>query len=374
MKTILALPSPSPGTRRHLVVHRFGRPGARPKAYFHAGLHADEHPGLLVAQHLLRRLAAAEDQIRGEVIVVPVANPIGLGQYLNGHLVGRYDFEGSGNFNRHFPDLSEVVAARLHGRLGADADANVVMVRRALRQAAAELPRPTEVEALRAALLELAIDADLVFDLHCDNEALLHLYASRQHQEPALELGTQLGAALVLLEDDPGGGPFDEANAGPWWKLQQRLGAPLPSACFATTVELRGQADVYDHYAELDAANLLCFLQRRGVIAGDPGPLPAERPLAAPLEGVDVLTCPAAGIVAYRKTLGEWVVKDETVAELVDLVADDPGAARAPIVSRTDGLLFARMSEKLGRPGRKICMIAGAAALDYRRPGRLLED
>ena len=49
----IALASPSPGTRRSLKVHRFGAPGARPKAYFHAALHADEWPGLLTLNHLI---------------------------------------------------------------------------------------------------------------------------------------------------------------------------------------------------------------------------------------------------------------------------------------------------------------------------------
>jgi len=75
------LPCMSPGTERHLKVHRYGTPGARPKAYIHASLHADEIPGMMAAHHLIRRLDEADKrgEIKGEIIVVPVANPIGLG-------------------------------------------------------------------------------------------------------------------------------------------------------------------------------------------------------------------------------------------------------------------------------------------------------
>ncbi|MCB1918412.1 MAG: succinylglutamate desuccinylase/aspartoacylase family protein, partial [Candidatus Competibacteraceae bacterium] len=71
----IELPAPTPGTQHTLRVHRYGAPGARPKAYFQAALHADEIPGLLVAQRLLRELeqAQTEGRILGEVIVVPVA-------------------------------------------------------------------------------------------------------------------------------------------------------------------------------------------------------------------------------------------------------------------------------------------------------------
>ncbi len=47
----VALIPMSPGTARSLTVHRFGAPGARPKAYLQAGVHADEIPGLLVLHH-----------------------------------------------------------------------------------------------------------------------------------------------------------------------------------------------------------------------------------------------------------------------------------------------------------------------------------
>lgn len=375
----IELPTPAPGTQRFLRVHRYGAPGARPKAYFQAALHADEIPGMLVAQHLLRALeqAQAEGRIIGEVIVIPVANPIGLNQHLNGRLLGRFDFESTGNFNRGFPDLTPAVLVRVEGRLSADPETNVALIRATLRTVLAEQSALRETEALKLALLRLAIDADFVFDLHCDGESLLHLYASRWQREEAVALGAELGAEVVLLEENPGGGPFDEACAGLWWKLQEALPErqdAIPLACFATTVELRGQVDVSDDYAAADAAALLRFLQRRGVIAGNPGAVPEPRCEPTPLDGVDVLTAPAAGVLVYRKQLGDVVAKGEVIAELVDPLGHPPGMARMPICSATHGQLFARMTERLARPGQKVCKVAGAKSLSHRQAGKLLED
>ncbi|MFO1423405.1 MAG: succinylglutamate desuccinylase/aspartoacylase family protein [Candidatus Competibacteraceae bacterium] len=374
----LVLPSPAPGVERTLRVHRYGTPGARPKAYFQAALHADEIPGLLVAQHLLRGLEQAqrEGRLAGEVVVVPVANPIGLSQHLNGRLLGRFDFEGTGNFNRGFPDLAADALERVKGRLSDDPTANVTQIRAVLRSLLAERTAVREADALKLELLRLAIDADWVFDLHCDGEALLHLYASRRQRDAAVELGADLGAAAVLLEDEPGGHPFDEACAGPWWKLRAALAeeGPVPLACFATTVELRGQADVRDEDAAADAAALLRFLQRRGVLAGAPEPLPEPRCEPTPLDGVDVLTAPAAGVLVYRKRLGERVDAGEIVAELVDPLGEPVGGARTPIRSAASGLLFARTTERLARPGQKFCKVAGREPLSHRQAGKLLED
>jgi predicted deacylase len=370
----IPLPSLSPGTRRELTVHHYGTPGARPRAYLQAALHADEHPGLLTLNHLIGMLDEAPDPILGEIVIVPVANPIGLSQQLHGYLVGRYDFSGGLNFNRDFPEISESIARAVEGKLTDDADGNAAMIREALAEAVVGLPCDSELKALRSALLGLSMSSDIVLDVHCDLEALLHIYASYHQRELAVELGADLGADVVLLEEEAGGSPFDEANAGLWWKLREHLSDDrVPLACFAATVELRGQADVSDELAEADAANLYRFLQRRGVIGGDPGPLPEPRCEPTPLDGTDVIGAPSAGIVAYRKKLGELVKKGEVVAEIVDLTAEDPKNARTPVVSRADGLLFSRQVQKLVTPGTSVCKIAGAEKLAHRNAGSLLE-
>jgi len=74
--------------------------------------------------------------------------------------------------------LTAPALERLRGRLSAEPTANVALIRETLRAVLAEQRAARETEALKLALLGLAIDTDLVFDLHCDGEALLHLYAS----------------------------------------------------------------------------------------------------------------------------------------------------------------------------------------------------
>jgi len=374
----IPLLSPSPGTERSLLVHRFGTPGARPRAYLQAALHADEWPGLLVLQHLMVLLeeALARGEILGEVLVVPFANPIGLAQVVNQHVLGRHDLAAGGNFNRDFPDLAAVLAPGIEKHLAGGGGDNVARLRSLLAEAVAALPRGTESETLKAELLSLSTPSDLVFDLHCEGEALAHVYALAPQRELAEELANHLGAPVVLLEEEAGGNAFDQANSGPWRTLAPRL-APrrnLPMACFATTVELRGQADVHDDLAEADAKGLFRFLQRRSVIAGDPGPLSPFRCQSMPLRGMDVLTAPSAGIVAYCKRLGDRIAAGELVAELVTLTGSDPVAGRIPIRSRADGVLFARAAEKFVKAGQSVCKVAGAENLPHRIEGDLLGD
>ena len=374
----IRLLSPSPGTTRELLVHHYGIAGEGPKAYFQAALHSDEYPGLLVMHHLVRLLdeAAAKGDILGQIVAVPIANPVGLGQQLNGYHVGRYEFDAGGNFNRDWPDFTDGVLAAVDGRLGGEAKENVFVIREALLAEAAAMETKTEFDSLRKALISLSIDADMVFDLHCDLEAEMHLYASVRHREQVSQLACDLHAPVILLEETPGGAPFDESNAGFWWKLRDKISGdyPFPDACFAVTVELRGRADVYDDLAMADAKALFAHLQRQGIIAGDPGPLPAPEGEPTPLDGCDVIHAKVAGIVAYHKKLGDWVKTGDVIADLVDLTAPDPKTARTPIVSGTNGRFFTQVTDKLVRPGTVICKIAGAEKLAHRKSGSLLES
>jgi predicted deacylase len=359
----IPLPSPAPGTQRSVTVHRYGRPGARPKAYIQAGLHADELPGMLVAHHLLQRLDAldAAGAIQGEIIVVPSANPIGLAQsVLEGH-IGRFALDGRGNFNRHYADLAPIVAPRVADRLTDDPAHNVALVRAALLAALAEQQPADEVGALRKLLLGLSIDADIVLDLHCDNRAPMHVYLGTALWPDAEDLAREVGAEVVLLAEDSGDNPFDEANSAPWWVINRLLGGerPLPPACLASTIELRGQADVEDGMAEADADALVRFLRRRTLLAGDPGPLPAARCEATPLAGNEMLRAPVAGIVTYVQPLGARLKRGDHVADITDPTAD-PARARTPVHAGVNGVLWSQCLHRLVRPGDIIAKIAGA--------------
>ncbi len=371
----LALRAGTPGTRREVILHRFGAPGARPKAYFQAALHADETPALLVAHHLIRLLGAAEGSIRGEIVVAPFANPIGLDQHVNAQQLGRYELGGGGNFNRHWPDLFAPVAGRVEGKLTDSAEGNVALVRAAMLEAiAARAPR-SQLDSLRRALATQAADADLVFDLHCDDDALMHLFLIPRHWPQAADIAAELGCHAVLLAEDSGGGAFDEAFSTPWIRLAAKFPEhPIPAACLAATVELRGRAEVSDELAEADAAALFRSLQRHGLIAGDPGPPPAPLCEATRLDACEIIKAPGAGVLSYAVECGARVKNGDVVAWLIDPAAEDQDAARQAIRAGTDGLVLSRRDRRYVLPGRTVAKVVGTVALPGRKGGALLDD
>lgn len=373
----IVLVSPAPGTARTVTAHRFGTEGARPKAYLHGSLHADELPGMLCLSHLISALMDADraNGIVGEIVVVPVANPIGLAQAVNGSLSGRYALDGAGNFNRNWPDLAPAILASVGGSLSpADPDANVARIRRAAREAVDGFAASSEIASLRKALLSLSVDADIVLDVHCDLEALLHLYVGQSVWPALADLSAEIGSRATLTADDSGGGPFDECVGGLWWRLAQaRPGTALPPACHAATIELRGQADTSDQLAAQDADSLLRFLQRRGVIGGDPPPLPAPLCEATRLDATDVVHAPIAGVICYKVELGEVVAAGDIVAEILDPTADDPARARTPVRTLANGLVLTRQVSKFARAGDAIAKVVGRETLPTRQAGALME-
>lgn len=366
----------APGAARQLVVHRYGRADARPKAYLQGSLHADETPAMLVLHHLVRLLDEADraGQILGEIIVVPMANPIGATQVVNAAQLGRYELAGGGNFNRNWPDLLDGVPDQVRDRLTDDAARNVAAIRAAMTAGLEGRVANSEMASLRLALARLAVDADIVLDCHCDSESLLHLFLIPAHWPEAADLSAEIGSRATLLAEDSGGRAFDETFSTPWTRLARMFpDKPIPPACLSATIEYRGHADVGDEWAASDAAALLRFLQRRGLVAGASASLPVAQCTATRLDACDIVRAPVAGIVAYRQPLGAQVTADSVIAEIVDPTADDPRAARTPVRTVTDGLLLSRRADKFVRPGDSLGKVVGVETLSHRR-GYLLED
>nr|WP_315847979.1 M14 family metallopeptidase [uncultured Rhodoferax sp.] len=365
--------SNSLGSHRSLSSFHYGTPGHGPKVYIQASLHAEELPGMLVAHHLRALLdtADAAGQILGEVILVPVANPIGLAQRVDHKPMGRFELASSENFNRHYPDLAKAVLPNVQRQMGPDPAANVATVRRAMGDYLGQWQPETELQSLRRSLLTLAHDADYVIDLHCDCEGVLHFYTEEPCWPQLAPLAHLLKARAVLLAKNSGGGPFDECLSGAWWQLAEALqaaglSAPLPQGCNSTTVELRGEADVTHACAQEDAQAVWAFLQHiQALGCAQPPVIPAALCPATPLAGSETLRTPVPGVVVYIADVGQRLQMGDLVAEVIDPIANTTHR----VVASVDGVLYARVRDRYALSGAEIGKIAGATPF---RTGELL--
>jgi len=363
------LPWGCPGTERRLSVFRFGA-GSR-KAYIQASLHADELPGMRVAVELKRRLRELHDQGRltGVIELVPVANPIGLGQMFQATHQGRFELGSGKNFNRDFPDLAALVAPALQGQLGEDAAHNVQLIRRAMRDALQALPPAgSELQGLQRLLLQHACDADVVLDLHCDFDAAVHLYLLPQQWPQLRSLAARLGAGAALTVEDSGGYSFDECCVLPWVNLAQQFPEVcVPLASLAVTVELGGMADTGREQAQASAESILAFLAEQGLIAGDWPPAPEQCCDATPFSGAQYAYAPHAGVVSFLQPVGAQVRLGDPLFEVIDPLDD----RHTTVCAATEGVLYVRERLRFAQPGLWLAKVAGRTPI---RQGRLLSD
>ncbi len=363
------LPASSMGNTRTLSVIRYGDPVAPKKAYIQAGLHANESPGYLVMHHLLDRIAREDEagSILGEIVLVPVANPVGLSQWQAEFLQGRFDYKDNINFNRAHLDITQQIADRIKNRLQRSAEENINLIRETAAEVLDSIAPTGETAYLKHQLLKLSYNADIVLDLHCDDQAGVHVYLGTPLWPAAADLSAQMGAAVTLLAEDSGVTPFDEACSRIWWRLAKRFPEyPIPPACLAATIELRGMADATHQQASADAENIFIFLQRRGFFKGQAPDAPRLPNDATPLTAVEHIKAPAPGVVVFFKEAGERVEKGELIAEVINPVAIAPDERLHPVTCTTTGILFARIADRQAHPGRILAKIAGNTPLKHK--------
>ncbi|KAF1007208.1 MAG: N-alpha-acetyl-L-2,4-diaminobutyric acid deacetylase [Pseudomonas fluorescens] len=361
--------APVPGTARQIHSFHFGPELAGGKIYIQSSLHADELPGMLVAWHLKARLKELEaaGRLLSEVVLVPVANPTGLEQVLMDVPLGRYELESGQNFNRWFVDVAEEVGNQVEELLGDDPAHNVELIRDALTMALLAQTPQTQLQSQRLTLQRLACDADMVLDLHCDFEAVAHLYTTPEAWPQVEPLARYIGSEASLLATDSGGQSFDECFTLIWWQLHQRFGErfPIPMGSFSVTVELRGQGDVNHGLASLDCQAIIDYLIHFGAIAGEPPALPELPYPATPLAGVEPVATPLGGLLVFSALPGEYVEAGQLIAEIIDPITDRV----TPVHCRNAGLLYARSLRRMATAGMVIAHVAG---LEAYRSGYLL--
>ncbi|WP_027348830.1 succinylglutamate desuccinylase/aspartoacylase family protein [Halotalea alkalilenta] len=355
--------SPVPGTERRIDSFHFGPADAERSLYVQASLHADELPGMLVAWKLKQRFEAleAEGRLRARVTLVPVANPNGLDQQLMDTPLGRYDFESVGNFNRRFVDVFETISAGLEAdadtALSDEAKANCGEIRRRFRQALEAITPRSAFESTHLVLQRLACEADYVLDLHCDFNAVEHLYTTPAAWPTFEPFARYFGSKASLLATDSGGASFDECFTLVWERLREQFGDryPIPYGSESITVELRGQQDVYHPLADRDAQAIIDWMTHAGLIEGQAPALPALPYPATPLEAMDFVHAPIGGLLVFAVEPGTLVDAGDLIAEVIDPLADHVAEVRAPQA----GMLYSRSQRRMATAGMIVADIAG---------------
>jgi len=369
----------APGRTTELHYFRIGpkRKAGVPKVYLQAALHADEQPGIMVLHHLLGLLREADerDELAAEFVVMPMVNPLGMANLGFNQHQGRYDPVSGKNFNRNWLRLFPLIKNQLGDKLGSNPDKNKRLVLKLLGESLKAIKPVSALEQQRHWVTLEAYDADYVFDLHCDNDALIHIFAVPQLSAEMQELADWIGAAGTLLAEDSGGGSFDEVWPSLWLDLKKEYrAAAIPMPPIAATLEYRGQSDVFDELNEQDAIQLYAYFQEQGLITGEP--VDAEKmfaPEPTDLDATEMVRVDQAGLLAYKVELGDIVEKGQLIAELVKLEGEGAFLERIEVIAGTSGRIISRNTTKYVWPGCSVAKIVGTETLES-RGDYLLED
>lgn len=344
LETLELIAGDTPGVTYALPILRFEGTGGGRTTYLQGALHAQEWPGAVAIHLLVSRLksAEAEGRLRAPITVVPHANPIGLNQSILLEPMGRFDLNSRTNFNRAFP-----------------------LPRAAPTDAFTAAP-----ERLKARLLELSASADIVLDLHCDDEAPVYLYVPSEVWPETAPLAAALQARAVLVWDGEGGGAFEDAIAK---RFSARAGTGdgvVVPGKVTSTVELRGIGDVGRATAQADAEGLYRYLVAAGVI--EDATVPPLTAYAGPVirqEWVEMIRAPASGAIFYEKAIGDAVSAGETVATLIPRPGDP--TADIALTAPRDGFVLTRRSRRFARHGDDVLKLATFAPSPKAKPGPL---
>ena len=277
----------APGRSTELNYFRIGPESAAKKFYLQAALHADEQPGIMILHHLLPLLEQADQrgELNARFVIFPMVNPLGMADIAFNQHQGRYDKVSGVNHNRQWPDLFKAIQDQLNDDWGDDAQDNQQKVRQAVADWLAQAKPVSALQQQKHVIMQEAYDADYVLDLHCDNDALPHIFSVPQINETMQALSHWMGSAGVLTAEDSGGGSFDEVWPGLWIKLAAAYpDVAFPEPTVAATLEYRGQVDVFDDLNRDDAQRLYGFFQQQGLIGGElimPQPQDGAAPNAA---------------------------------------------------------------------------------------------
>lgn len=309
----VTLESDTPGQELSLRVFRLRGSENGPAVYIQGALHSHEMPGMVAIDRLIPRLMAAENEGRlaGNITLVPHANPIGLTQAVFGETMGRFDFNSRTNFNRSFPS-----------------------------EAMDELEGRPAAERLKATLLALAAKADVVLDLHCDDEGPVYLYVAERQLDEGRRLARAMQAAVILTDADDDPISFDLA-VGARWAAEKRVG----DARFAATIELRGMMDVTPAFAEQDADGLYRYLGDIGTVIDELPAISPVEPITGDVDDAQLIPTPVPGALLYDVEIGDWVTKGQRLA----VVLSEPGTVHHEIQSPFDGQVMTRRDQRFAR-------------------------
>ena len=339
-KEYLVVAQNASGRDLNVPVYMFNSNLPGPKVYIQSTIHGAEVQGNIVLYHLLKHLQGAE--LQGEITLVPNCNPVGSNLKSGEYTLGRFDPVNGQNWNRGYHYDKELIA-EYASSINTDSDINKIKAeyRRRLKDSIeAKLHNPWGLglaECLNLKLQKMALEADIVLDLHNGPVSTRHIYVP----EYAKESAKYFNIPNVILIPNVFSGALDEATFCPWWALKDRLEKKYPEKEWdfgieAFTVEMGSQEVIEFDSGVADSVSILTYLSyQQCFVAEQYTPKEMVR-RAVYLKDYKVLYSQFGGMVEYVAKLGTAIEKGEVLAKVLNIDELDNKQATFDVIAPCD--------------------------------------
>ena len=323
-KEIMHVGEMASGAALTVPVYRLKGNKDAPSVYIQANMHGAEVQGNAVIFQLLELLKDTE--IKGDITLVPYANPVGCNHKNGEYTLGRFDPITGMNWNRMYHFDSDMIKPFVRESIGKD-DRTIeenfkkLMIDSIEQKLDHNIFGLTTGQRIAYQLQRLAHQADYVLDLHTGPISSKHLYCP----EYAKESAKYFDIPHTLLIPNSFDGALDEATFCPWWYLQDafaELGIKFSISSQTLnkesfTVELGSQEQIDLDVALEDAMSILNYLHYKKVIAA-PQYQPKEMTrYACYLKDYKAFYSPMGGMVDYLAEFGKPLPAGEPLARIL---------------------------------------------------------
>jgi len=295
-----------------------------PSVYIQANMHGAEVQGNAVIFQLLELLKNIK--IKGDITLVPYANPVACNHKNGEYTLGRFDPITGMNWNRMYHFDQSIIKPFVQECIGKDdavieTNFKTLMIDTIEQKLDHNIFGLTTGQRIAYQLQRLAHQADLVLDLHTGPISSKHLYCP----EYAKESASYFDIPHTLLIPNEFDGALDEATFCPWWHLQEAfadLGIEFSIDSKALnkesfTVELGSQEQIDLDVALEDAKSILSYLQYKGVIDSTEFQPAKMQRYGCYLKDYKAFYSPMGGMVDYLAEFGKPLAAGEPLARIL---------------------------------------------------------
>ena len=344
----------SSGDDLALQVYQFlGKQSGR-KTYIQANLHGAEIVGNLVIKELIDWLVNLEqEELIGEVWLVPGCNPVGMNQRSHFFASGRYNSYDGKDWNRIFWDYNlaeQEVYEFAKNYLEASPEViyqdyleklrTQLRQREYLTQQESYVPYSLKYQQI---LQSLCLDAHTVIDIHSSsNRGIDYLFTFPGQEEMTNTFLLEVG----ILVETPEGYTFDEAFIKPWLSLKKAFaqwGRNLDLGLYSWTLELGSGMSASRDSVEKGVRGIKNYLATQGIVKASSYPRDEGNYKSlqiAKKEQIRRYYSPTGGMIKTIPNLRQKVRAGEMIYQILKFNKTGEKPEVINIQAETAGLIF----------------------------------